>query len=194
MTVVKIVPMPGVPGPAGDQGPQGPQGNTGPMGPTGLQGPQGIAGPAGADGANAELVTETLFSVNGGTTGTQPTFDGAPLFSGSYVKHGPLVHFRIDVDFDNITNFGTGQYYLDIPFPAKYNYEFTAGCLHDISTGRDYIITGHVVAGENRLNLKAPSVAGQTTFTTPFTSTYPITLNSEDNFHVSGDYIADDTP
>ena len=194
MTVVKIVPMPGIPGPAGDQGPQGPQGNTGPMGPTGLQGPQGIAGPAGADGANAELITETLFSVNGGTTGTQPTFDGDPLFTGSYVKHGPLVHFRIDVDFDNITNFGTGQYYLDIPFPAKHNYEFTAGCLHDISATRDYPMTGHIYAGESRMLLKSLDASGNSAFAVPFTATAPVTLNTADNFHISGDYIADDTP
>jgi hypothetical protein len=145
-----------------------------------------------SDIGNAGAVSaEIPFEVNGGSLGTQPTFDGDPLFTGSYVVAGPVVHFRIDVDFDNITSFGTGQYYLDLPIPSKHNYEFTAGCLHHISTGRDYTITAHVNAGQSRLALKAPRVSGQTSYTDAFTSTYPISLNVADNFHVSGDYIAD---
>jgi hypothetical protein len=164
MSVIKIVPMPG---PAGPQGIQGPMGN--------------ISG-----------IEENTFIVQGGTTGTQPTFSGNPLFTGSYVKTGPMVHFRIDVDFDNITSFGTGQYYLDLPFPAKHNYEFTAGCLHDISASRDYPMTGHVYAGESRMLLKSIDSAGNSAFAVPFTGTSPITLAVADNFHISGDYIADD--
>jgi len=139
-----------------------------------------------------DLGIDTEFEVSGGSLGTQPTFDGTPLFNGSYVKTGRMIHFRIDVDFDNIISFGTGQYYLDLPFPSQYNYEFVAGCLHDISTGRDYTITGHVFAGDSRMTLKAPVVTGQTSYTAPFTSTYPITLDVADNFHVSGDYIAEE--
>jgi hypothetical protein len=138
-----------------------------------------------------DLGLDTTFAIAGGTLGTQPTFTGAPLFTGSYVKTGPMVHFRIDVDFDNITSFGTGQYYLDLPFPAKYNYEFTAGCLHDISATRDYPITGHIYAGESRMLLKSMDASGNTTYAVPFTATAPTTLNVADNFHVSGDYIAD---
>jgi hypothetical protein len=138
-----------------------------------------------------DIGVDTEFEVVGGALGTQPTFDGDPLFNGSYVKTGPMVHFRFDVDFDNITSFGTDQYYLDLPVTPKYNYEFTAGCLHDISTGRDYTITGHVFAGNTRMTLKAPTVTGQTSYTAPFTSTYPITLDVADNFHVSGDYICE---
>ena len=142
-----------------------------------------------------DLGVDTSFTVAGGTLGTQPTFTGAPLFTGSYVKTGPMVHFRIDVDFDNITSFGTGQYYLDLPFPAKYNYEFTAGCLHDISETRDYPITGHIYAGESRMLLKSMDAAGNTTYAVPFTATAPATLNTADNFHISGDYVADpETP
>ena len=136
-----------------------------------------------------DLGEDTSFTVAGGTLGTQPTFDGAPLFTGSYVKTGPMVHFRIDVDFDNITSFGTGQYYLDLPFPAKYNYEFTAGCLHDISATRDYPMTGHIYAGESRMLLKSMDASGNTTYAVPFTATSPVTITTADNFHISGDYI-----
>jgi hypothetical protein len=138
-----------------------------------------------------DIGEDTSFTVAGGTLGDAPTFDGAPLFTGSYVKTGPMVHFRIDVDFDNITSFGTGQYYLDLPFPAKYNHEFTAGCLHDISASRDYPMTGHVYAGESRMLLKSLDAAGNSAFAVPFTATTPVTLAVADNFHISGDYIAD---
>lgn len=78
----------------------------------------------------SQVPTEVVYSVDGGTTGTQPTFTGEPDFTGTYVRTGDLVHFRIDVDFDNITSFGTGQYYLTLPFQAKHNYQLSDGCLH----------------------------------------------------------------
>jgi hypothetical protein len=165
----------------------GGEGTVGPAGPAGPEGPQG---PAGADGEDATLGTETSFTVNGGTTGTQPTFNGSPLFSGSYVKNGSLVHFQIQVDMDNITNFGTGQYYVDLPFPAKYGYKFREGCLHDISTSRDYAVGGHVYAGESRLTLGSTDATGNSVFDIAFTYNNPITLSTADNFHISGTYIA----
>ena len=138
------------------------------------------------DISNAAPV-ETSFTVNGGTLGTQPTFTGDPLFSGTYVKTGPLVHFQIQVDMDNITNFGTGQYYVDLPFPAKYGYQVREGCLHDISVDRQYAIGGHVFAGQSRLNLFFTDTNGQDQ---EFDHNSPVTLAIADNFHVSGTYIA----
>ena len=135
--------------------------------------------------ADAEPV-ETVFTVNGGTLGTQPTFNGAPLFTGSYVKHGPMVHFQIQVDMDNITSFGTGQYFVDLPFPAKYGYQVREGCLHDVSTGHQYSIGGHVYANQSRLNLSFTNSNGQDEV---FDFNSPINLTTEDNFHISGSYI-----
>jgi hypothetical protein len=158
-------------------------GVTGPTGPAGEQGVQGDTGPTGPN------PTETEFTVSGGALGTQPTFDGDPLFTGSYVKTGPQVHFRIDVDFDNITSFGTGQYYLDLPFVSKYNYHFRNGCLHDISGEDQFAISGHVIAGQSRMTLFWTNNSGQDE---EFTSTAPVTLQTIDNFHISGEYIAEE--
>jgi hypothetical protein len=146
----------------------------------------GIPGPQGPAGADATLGTETSFTVNGGTLGTQPTFTGAPLFSGSYVKNGPLVHFQIQVDMDNITSFGTGQYYLDLPFTPKYGYQFKNGCFHDISTGRQYAIGGHVYAGNSQMLLNYTDSNGRDS---AFDYDSPATLSTADNFHIAGDYI-----
>jgi hypothetical protein len=129
------------------------------------------------------------FEVVGGTLDVQPTFNGDPLFDGSYVKTGKIVHFRIDVNFSNILTFGTGQYYLNLPFTPKYNYMFTGGCLHDASTGVTYVITGHVFAGNPEMRLESTDNTGNSSFNIPFTSTAPIALETTDNFHIYGDYI-----
>jgi hypothetical protein len=134
----------------------------------------------------SDLGGDTTFTVAGGTLDEQPTFDGAPLFTGSYVKTGPMVHFRIDVDMDNITDFGTGQYYVDLPFPAKYNYLFRNACLHDVSMPRQFGLSGHVSAGESRVTLFYTDTSGQDV---AFDYNSPALLTINDNFHISGDYI-----
>lgn len=129
-----------------------------------------------------------VFSVQGGTTGTQPTFTGNPLFTGQYVVVGSLCHFALDVDMDNITSFGTGQYFMTLPFPAKRNYQFSDGCLHDISDGKDYPIFGHVLAGETQMFLKSIDAQGNSAYNVPFGQGTPITLSTADNFHIAGTY------
>jgi hypothetical protein len=63
--------------------------------------------------------------------------------------------------------------------------------LHDVSTGRDYPIYGHVLAGFKRMELQSMDVSGQTVFQVDFTSTNPVALSTADNFHLSGSYIAE---
>lgn len=133
------------------------------------------------------------WEIEGGTTGAgavQPTFDGAPLFTGSWYKIGNLIHFAIDLDMDNITSFGSGQHYVKLPFPAGRNYLMSDGCLHDISTGDEYAILGHVVAGSDILTLLTTTSNGRQN---PFTPSVPVNLNVADNFHISGTYVLDDS-
>lgn len=144
------------------------------------------------DGRNSKRIKasdlETVrvdFVPGGGALGTQPTFTGAPLFTGTYNKIGNLVHFAIDVDMDNITNFGTGQYYMDLPFKAKRNYLFSDGCLHDFSTGDQYAILAHMLADSNRITLLSVASNGRHV---PFTHNVPVTLATADNFHIAGTY------
>jgi hypothetical protein len=125
------------------------------------------------------------WTIEGGTDGTQPTFNGDPLFSGTYTMWDSLVHFDIDVDMDNITNFGTGQYYVKLPFSSLNNYLLSDGCLHDISTGDQYTVLGHVVAGSDILNLFSVASNGKEV---PFTNSVPVNLSTTDNFHIAGTY------
>ena len=87
---------------------------------------------------------------------------------------------------NNILTFGDGQYYVDLPFTAKYAYQHKNGCLHDISTGNQFAIGGHVAAGSSRMYLTYIGSNGQDEI---FDYNSPVTLNVADNFHVSGDYI-----
>jgi hypothetical protein len=158
----------------------------------GIQATQASPGDHNHDGTTSkriqlgDLASKSIpFTVEGGTLGTQPTFTGAPLFTGSYTKLGNLVHFQIDVDMDNITSFGSGQYYITLPFPAEHNYQFSDGCLHDISASDQYSIMGHVVAGASQLKLLSVASNGKHV---PFTHNVPVTLNVADNFHLAGTY------
>lgn len=121
-----------------------------------------------------------------GTTATQPTFNGDPLFIGDYlIIDSQICHFDIEVDFDNITSFGTGQYYLTLPYSAKHDYAFGGGRLHDISGGDFYTITGEVDAGSNIMKLFSVGSNGRGVV---FDDKTPVTLAVEDNFHIAGTY------
>jgi hypothetical protein len=129
----------------------------------------------------------TAYDTAGGTDGTQPTFSGPAIF-GTYNRFGNMVHFSVLVDFDNITSFGTGQYYLTLPYPAKVAYQFRDGCLHDASAGTEYQVSGHVFAGETTLWLNIADKIASGIQDVPFTSTVPVTLTTEDSFHIAGTY------
>lgn len=124
----------------------------------------------------------------GGTVGgTQPTFSGPAIF-GSYNRFGNMVHFSIQVDFDNITGFGTGQYYLTLPYAPRVPYDFREGCIHDVSGPAQFQISGHVAAGETLLYLSSSDKVSSGVQDVPFTSTFPVTLTTADSFHISGTY------
>jgi hypothetical protein len=131
---------------------------------------------------------ETLYTPLGGTDGTQPTFDGDPLITGQYTRFGNMVHFTIQVDFDNILTFGTGQYFLTLPYASKAEYKFADGCLHQVSTGREYQIRGALLKDSDVLKLSTTDIVGQRIFDSPFTSTDPVTLTVNDFFHIAGTY------
>lgn len=128
------------------------------------------------------------WDLQGGTTGVgavQPTFNGDPLFVGNFVLLDTVCHFDIEVDFDNITSFGSGQYYLTLPFDARHDYALSDGRLHDISGGDFYAISGDVDAGSNILKLFSTASNGRGV---PFASNVPVNLAIEDNFHIAGTY------
>lgn len=122
-------------------------------------------------------------------SGTGLTFTGTPA-TGSYIKIGNLVMLQISVDFDTVTNFGTGQYSLTLPFPSKYHTDVYGGSIHDVvNQGVDhYTIKGHLSNGSSNFtiwNIKS-SAADE-----PFDHNSPIGLTVDDLFHMSFSYICE---
>ena len=51
--------------------------------------------------------------------------------TGAYVKQGAIVHFRVNVDFANTSDFGdASQYKLTLPFPVVSTVTIRGGTLH----------------------------------------------------------------
>lgn len=125
------------------------------------------------------------YTVTGGALVTNITFTGTSPFSGSYTKAGNLCYFAIDIDMDNITSFGAGQYFVSLPFPSARTAQLSDGCLHDASLSEQYSITGHVTSGQSQLRLSSVGLMGKQA---AFTGTVPVALATADNFHISGTY------
>ena len=131
------------------------------------------------------------WSIEGGTIGdgaVQPTFSSDPIFLGHYILVGSLCHFTIEVDMDNITSFGSGQYYMKLPFSSHHAVLLSDGCLHDISGDDQYAILGHVDAGSDIMKLFSIGSNGRHL---PFEYGVPINLNAADNFHIAGTFEID---
>lgn len=120
----------------------------------------------------------------GGTDGTQPTWTGTPI-TGSFNRFGNMVHFNIQVDFSTITSFGTGQYYVTLPFPARVRYTFAGGHLTDTSAGKTYNLVGECLADSDIIKLYAIGSNGQMD---AFTFNSPANLHTTDFFDISGTY------
>jgi hypothetical protein len=116
-------------------------------------------------------------------------FTGTPA-TGTYIKIGNLIQVQISVDFDNVSNFGTGQYSLTLPFPSKYHTDVYGGSVHDtVNQGVDhYSLKGHLSDGSSTFtiwNIKS-SAADE-----PFDHNSPINLTTADLFHMSFSYICE---
>jgi hypothetical protein len=65
--------------------------------------------------------------------------------TGSFVKQGLIVHFRINVDFANTIHFDSianTQYEFDLPFPTVATTTIRGGTLHNEGTDARYHIAG----------------------------------------------------
>lgn len=166
MPTIKIVPFPGAPGERGDQGPRGYQGDQG------IPGPQG---PAGADAVFPEPVAWTpVLSATGFSQTSNPA-------TGEYFKYGKMVVVNFTVPFTNVTNFGTGQYHINLPFPPAKHGDASSGTLHDADDGF-YSIKGHYEANSTDMSLWYISIVSKDA---EFDHNSPILLTTADQFHMN---------
>ena len=136
---------------------------------------------------NLDSAVSTIRSYNPVWSGTGLAFTGIPA-TGSYVKVGNLVQVQISVIFTNVTNFGTGQYSLTIPFPSKYHTDVYGGSIHDVvSQGIDHFsLKGHLNSSSNNMSVWS---IGSSAKDELFDHNSPFVLSTQDMFHMAFSYI-----
>lgn len=127
----------------GPQGIQGIQGIQGEQGIQGVQGIQGIQGISGTSGLETSIRYSPVFQATGMTfTGSGVTY---PTYNSYYIKSGLLVSFVIEIDFTTVTNFGTGQYKVALPFAPAFGYNHFSGWIWADPDVNPDTGTGHTI-------------------------------------------------
>ena len=113
-----------------------------------------------------------------------PPNGGTNAVIGKYCLVGDLVQFEIIVNLTNVTDFGTEQYTLTVPFAPRQNQAFRTAGLH--SASNHYAIMLDVVAGNTTGKLYYSGSNGQDL---AMTKNAPHVLDTSDLFYVSGLYL-----
>ena len=202
--IVKIVPKtltPAVVKIAGIVGPTGPTGSTGatgPAGPTGPTGSTGATGPAGPALNPTAVRWSPIFHATGLTfTGANGTY---PTYNSYYVKAGQMVTFWIAIDMTTVTNFGTGQFKVDLPFAplATAANHFSAWAWVNPALPADEL-NGHIqmvadhLPGVQTLDihwLKETTASPKPLIESILSQGNPITFTTASKMYVNGTYIS----
>jgi hypothetical protein len=136
-------------------------------------------------------------------TATDLTFTGTgathPTYNSYYVKAGKLVSFVIEVDMSTVTNFGTGQYKLQLPFTPQFGFNhFSGWAWADPNVSPD-IGTGHTIINADTAGvtdvldlhyLKSAGGANAPIREGLFLQGTPVTLSTISKIYINGTYIA----
>jgi hypothetical protein len=122
-------------------------------------------------------------------SGTGLTYTGTPA-TGSYMKMGKMVTFRIKVDCATVagasnSGFGSGQYSLTLPFQPVTDYIFRDGGIHHVSGLAHYQMSGDAEPGTTQLTLWYTASQGQDQ---AMAHNSPHALQTSDYFYISGTY------
>lgn len=128
------------------------------------------------------LSEPTPTSYNPVWSGTGLTFTGTPA-TGSYMKIGKMVTFRIKVLCTNVTNFGTGSYSITLPFAPVDHYMFRDGGSH--SGANHYMVGLDAYPGTTTAELKYVASQSQDG---DMDHNHPKTFSTTDFFYISGTY------
>lgn len=162
------------------QGPQGEQGEQGLLGEQGEQGETGPQGPAGIP-ATPQTFTSTLSATGMVYTGQPVTFE--------YIANGKLVFFAAEMDFSTVSNFGSGQLSITLPFPCEHDFLTRDGHMHDFNKSNHYGMSGECEEGTTTLLLFAPKGAEPKDI--PLNYNTPVSLTNQDSIDLSGIYMAE---
>lgn len=158
-----------------------------------VSGPKGDPGPP----LNPTSVRfSPTFSATGLTfTGTNSDY---PTYDSYYVKAGQLVSFWIKVKLNTVTNFGTGQYKVELPFMplAGTMNHFHAWLWIDPTQSPD--VSGHhILVADHMPNTTVLDLhyiksgpANQAVIEQQFKQGFPDTLTTVSEFYINGTYIS----
>jgi hypothetical protein len=121
-------------------------------------------------------------------SGTGLAYTGTPAV-GQYSRVGKMITFYIKVNCTTVTNFGTGQYLLTLPFAPFNNFVFRNGGLHDTSANVHYSILGDSNASSTSIELLYSRSQGSHVEDSPFKQGSPLNLATADFFYLSGTYF-----
>jgi hypothetical protein len=129
-------------------------------------------------------------------TGSDTTY---PTYNSYYVKSGKMVSFVIEVNLSTVTNFGTGQYKLQLPFTPAFGFNhFTGWAWADPNVDPD-TGTGHTIINADTAGitdvldlhyLKSAGGANAPIREGIFNHNTPVTLSTISKIYVNGTYIA----
>ena len=137
---------------------------------------------------DASGLTTEIKSYNPIWSGTGLAYNNTPA-TGSYIKIGNFVIIQIDVLYTGVTNFGTGQYSLTLPFASKYHTDVYGGSAHDtLPTLRHYSLKGHLIPSSTTMTLWQHACSGNDE---PMDYNTLLSPKTEDKFHMSFSYICE---
>jgi hypothetical protein len=149
-------------------------------------GAQGATGPAGPSASDpTPTAYSPVFSSSGGSS--QISFTGTPA-TGSYMKQGKLVHFRIKVLYATMTSFGGGagnQYFITLPFAPVTDYVFRNMIYEKVSNGNHYELSAHAYTNSVTMDLWHSAGSGNEAVMNHST---PVNALVADYFYLSGTY------
>ena len=153
-------------------------------------------------GDSGGITTAIRFSPVFQATGLTFTGSGAtyPTYNSYYVRHSQLVTFNISIDLSTVTNFGTGQFKVDLPFAP-----ITAAANHfsawswvnpalppDDLNGHVQMVADHL-PGSQTMDLhwlQAATSNPKPVIETLLTQGSPVTFTTASKMYINGTYIA----
>ena len=143
----------------------------------------------------------TRWTPNFTATGLAFTGSGAthPAYNSYYVKQGQLVSFWIAIDLATVTNFGTGQLKVDLPFAplAGTMNHFSGWVFVDETANPDN--AGHIIVNADHLPntqtldlhyIKQSGGANSPVMEAMLIQGTPVTLTTLTNIYINGTYIS----
>jgi hypothetical protein len=116
--------------------------------------------------------------------GTAPVY-GSGAITGKYIKISKWCFFTVNVVLTSVSNFGTGQYTLTVPFAPLYNNALRDGGLHEGSNHYGIMLDISPSGGTTgKMYYNGSSGKDQA-----FDKNSPHTLTTSDIWYISGAYL-----